>query len=396
MTSWQTWLRFPLAAGLLSGLISVETACGSIPKATAVPSPSVCGWYIAHTPKASANADIGSISQPPRGGAWALAELDLESLILHWDGARWTVVRQPRTGVLLVTVLALSRTDVWFAGNVGGEDGDLVIEHWNGRGISVVPNHQRYGINWDPQWDFNVQQLAGTRANSIWLLGYYNEDTYLEHWNGSRWSQAEPPYLNGGGWEAISARAKKDVWVVGDSDSGAGKIAHWNGSNWHYIKNPIFRHNSLLFGVLDLGPGDVWINTGNGGLDHFDGRTWRVTPLPRSKREGRAEVGAISRLRHGPLYAGGTGGAAPRRYSFGGSGLAGSASPPVYRSSPRISKRWPLTDTARSGQGGLRITSFTGWGGSSGPCSSITFRALDSTVRCCRWLRWYVRMRTKG
>jgi hypothetical protein len=211
---------------------------------------------------------------------------------------RWEAVPNPEPPADLVTVLAISSTDAWFAGNYNGDAG-MVVEHWDGRVISVVstPN------------DFNVEQLAGTRPDSIWLLGWVDEYAYLEHWNGSTWSDAKPPRLGlNAAWQSISARGMKDVWAVGyeDTDANTGIVGHWDGSRWHYTTNGIFaRGGAPLLSVLDLGPRNVWA-MGTIQADHFNGSRWRVTPGPAPGPDGYFEPNGIAGLRHGPIYTVGT------------------------------------------------------------------------------------------
>jgi hypothetical protein len=247
-----------------------------------------CGWHTTPLPSAvGLGSDVTSISQPPRGGPWAIDSLN--GVILHWDGGRWVTVSSPGSPD---SVLALSNTDVWFGG--GSLVQGLDIEHWNGRSISAVSNDATGG-------DFGL--LAGTQANSVWLLSYTDEDTFLARWNGSTWSQARPPKLAGNPAQSIAARGESDVWVVGGWYPPA-VLAHWDGSGWHLNKSRIFTQAGLA-AVLDLGPRNVW-GVGASKILHFDGTRWKVTPGP--ALAGSYFGPEVAGLRHGPIYAAGAGG----------------------------------------------------------------------------------------
>jgi hypothetical protein len=249
-----------------------------------------------------------------------------KSLILHWSGGQWEVVPHPDPASALQAVLAVSKTDVWFAAQDNG-----LTERWNGRHVTIVP-----GVV-----NGQVQELTGTQPDSIWLLSYSNEQAHLAHWNGSKWSQAEAPVKGrGAGWQDISARSKKDLWAVGDSGTNAntGNVAHWDGYRWHYIKDPIYRRpNSGLDDVLDLGPRDVWtVNYRE--ADHFDGQKWTITPGPAPNPTGLYSHTAIAGVPQGAVYALARAGTS-RDSCCVGRGVNGFASTPLCRTASRSSKR---------------------------------------------------------
>lgn len=274
-------LRLPIAAIVLSGLTLAGVVSGCARPSEAAGSWQACRWHITPLPRAASfGGDITLISQPPHGRPWAISDSNANPL-LRWTGTRWVVVPN-RSGY--DSVLGLSSRDVWLS---GGTETD----HWDGRRFSTVPNRV-------PGGDFGF--LAGSRANSIWLMTYSDEDTWVAHWNGSSWSNVESPDLARNPAQTIAARGDRDVWIVAGWYPPA-VLAHWDGSSWHLNTSKILTR-AALSAVLDLGPHDVWA-VGGARILHFDGRKWRVTPGP--ALAGSYDGPEIAGLRHGPLYAAG-------------------------------------------------------------------------------------------
>jgi len=105
-----------------------------------------------------------------------------ETLIEHWNGTSWTVVSSPNVDYggqprdnELQGIVALSANDLWafgwYAANPSGESGDefTLVLHWDGASWSVVPSP-------DPISDPNLVNdplYAGvvTGPGSVWLAG---------------------------------------------------------------------------------------------------------------------------------------------------------------------------------------------------------------------------------
>ena len=111
------------------------------------------------------------------------------SLILHWNGQAWAVVRSPnpicQTG--LEAVAAASPRDAWAVGytnpnSCSPECGTAAL-HWNGRRWTVVPS-----VN--PGSGLSVLEgVAIISADNAWTVGTTNfwSTTVIVHWNGKKW-----------------------------------------------------------------------------------------------------------------------------------------------------------------------------------------------------------------
>src|SRR5258708_32022188 len=142
------------------------------------------------------------------------------TLILHWNGTRWTRVASPDPGTdnFLNGVQAASRTDIWAVGyheqSVVGPAKTLAL-HWNGTFWKQVatPN---------PQFQFN--ELYGVRvlsANDAWAVGSAGGEnmsivkTLILHWNGTAWKRVPSPSPPGAALGAGGATSAGNAWADG-------------------------------------------------------------------------------------------------------------------------------------------------------------------------------------
>ena len=118
------------------------------------------------------------------------------TLIEHWDGIRWSIVPSPEVGSIdnvLNAATAVSANDIWAIGIASSSSstpmgmGQSLIEHWNGVRWSVVK-----GPNAGPVENFD--SLTALAANDIWAVGVSSNGSGVSevegltlHWDGSQW-----------------------------------------------------------------------------------------------------------------------------------------------------------------------------------------------------------------
>src|SRR5438132_2148819 len=114
-------------------------------------------WTIITSPNAMSedgfveSSFLDSVTCTSASDCWAAGHydwhIDEQPLVLHWDGASWTVTKTPNTGAgaLLKSVTCVSTSDCWAVGNydskysvVAGPNQTLT-EHWNGVVWAIVP-----------------------------------------------------------------------------------------------------------------------------------------------------------------------------------------------------------------------------------------------------------------
>jgi hypothetical protein len=189
------------------------------------------------------------------------------TLIEHWNGKRWTVVRSPRAApsAILYDVTAVSPSDVWAVGlraNSSRLDQIPLIEHWNGTAWSLVASPRVPGV---------LGEMAVASPDDIWAAGFRQvaggtrpATTLVEHWNGTSWQLVPTPSPSkyGDVLGGISVAGPNDVWAMGQAGTSAHDTAplaeHWNGHTWSVVRVPAEGFSSTLGAVTSAGPDDVW------------------------------------------------------------------------------------------------------------------------------------------
>jgi hypothetical protein len=164
----------------------------------------------------------------------------------------WAVVPSPNVEPAtesnrLTAVTAASEFDVWAVGDhyVEGGEGSgpsqPLIEHWDGKGWSIVPSP-------GPGGPASLQAVAALSANDAWAVGYSDASeggsALIEHWDGTKWTLSSTPatghrndLLN-----AVAVVSADDVWAVGGWADGHGKAGtltmHWDGFAWSVVDSP--------------------------------------------------------------------------------------------------------------------------------------------------------------
>ena len=258
--------------------------------------------------------------------AWAVGNVSpvhshmFQSLVLRWDGSRWSRVPSPNPSPLfneLDAVQANSPRDVWAEGayfNPRDHQHLVFVIHWDGSGWSTV--HVPTGIaqqikvsgfrSFDPIGPRNAFAL---RLHVVPVgHGVIRSDQVL-HWNGRSWSIASTiRVFFGAGLSGIGASSGSDVWAVGyncilrDCPPFHTATYHWDGRRWNggvfYKRGDPFtghevipspgENDSTLVSVTDHAPTDVWATGtcsgrcrhGHDFLLHWDGSAWSRLPTP--------------------------------------------------------------------------------------------------------------------
>jgi hypothetical protein len=208
-------------------------------------------WAVAHSPnpvRFSFNV-LNGVSALSGSDAWAVGSYQSatgsqRTLILHWNGTGWARVASPDPGgrddSYLSAVSALSPDNAWAAGyDITGSGQQSLILHWNGARWTQVPSPGPPGGA--------VSGLSAVSPSDAWAVGSYVtntsgtlvDKTLVLHWNGTAWAVVASPDPGGTAGTAllgVSALSPSDVWATGaaDSDSLSPRtlILHWNGARW--------------------------------------------------------------------------------------------------------------------------------------------------------------------
>src|SRR5436309_3603772 len=249
---------------------------------------------------ASANAgrqanSLSSVAAVADNDVWAVGWAFNQSLfayrtlIEHWNGTRWSLIRSPNATNgynLLNGVAVVAANDVWTVGQAAnGSTYSTLVEHWNGMAWSNVPSPNVAGSS-------NVlEAISVVSPNDILAVGYstnsnFNNHSLTIHWNGATWSIVPTPSVKDDILFGVDAVASNDVWSVGRSQEEARTLTlHWNGSAWSVVPSPNdSTEDNILFGVAAVASNDVWA-VGEACCEktlaiHWDGASWSVVPTP--------------------------------------------------------------------------------------------------------------------
>ena len=225
---------------------------------------------------------LSGVSVTSADDAWAVGTYQSPStladvtLVLHWNGRKWARVPTPDPGSggnQLLGVAALSRTDAWAVGaslSSSTSEYQTLILHWNGRKWSRAraPAVSTLGT-----------QLAGVAAVSgsdAWAVGRFDnasnfDNPLILHWNGRSWGRARAPARASSLEElfAVSAWSATRAWAVGIGPCVGGGVdcpshsltLRWNGTRWAAVSSPSVSDSgdqNILTGVAAMSGAAAW------------------------------------------------------------------------------------------------------------------------------------------
>jgi hypothetical protein len=245
-------------------------------------------WSHVASPDPSASADyLAGVSATSAANGWAVGDdcvsacgtsgQIFRTLILHWNGHRWSHVASPDPSAsanYLRSVSATSAANAWAVGQYCasgcGTEGPVIralILHWNGHRWSRVASPAPSAIS------NALKIVTAASARDAWAAGDYVRGgvwkTLILRWNGHRWSRVASPSpdsafnLLGG----VSAASSSRAWAVGTDCTTAqcGRVVqhtlilHWNGHRWTRVTSPNPGPNvNSLFGVSATSATNVW------------------------------------------------------------------------------------------------------------------------------------------
>lgn len=269
-------------------------------------------WSTAAIPPGSGPAAVAATSS---SDAWAVGEhynssLNTDrTLILHWDGTAWTKVPSPNPAGSISDVLdgvaVTSATDGWAVGSyysTAHQATRTLILHWDGTRWSKVASPSPTC----PAGGLGLDGVAAASSSEAWAVGYcYSNSgvkTVILHWDGTAWTRVPSPDPGGSRGSALTAVAvvpgsPATAWAVGSYGVGTlganqSLILHWDGTAWTKVPNPNPGGTAalnLLNGVTALSSSQAWtvgcyttsLTTNCHTLvEHWDGIAWTQQTSP--------------------------------------------------------------------------------------------------------------------
>ena len=258
-------------------------------------------WEIVSSPSAEGkNNVLTGVTVIADDDAWAVGYAyrvnQFETLTLHWDGVRWTIVPSlsPTTQSLVLGVSASATDDVWAVGFVVSP-ASILIEHWDGSQWTIVPGPDLAG---GPR----LNAVAALARDDAWAVGQTgplaeSSDPLFVHWDGQAWTVAPSP-PDAAARLAMTAIATDDIWAAGPSRlrDNSALFTHWDGTSWTVVPNPPLPDFVAVYGLSATASNDVWafgrlqgqlcedscIYWENGIVERWDGSAWQRGDSPPS------------------------------------------------------------------------------------------------------------------
>jgi uncharacterized repeat protein (TIGR01451 family) len=121
-----------------------------------------------------------------------------------------------------------------------------------------------------------LADVSANNPDSAWAVGTTRSHTLIDRWNGLVWDRrSSPPSGKTALLSGVVSISPRDAWAVG-SANGHSLIEHVDGGPWAIVSAP---NIGPLFAVDGTSSDDVWA-IGKGGILHWDGAAWQVSPAP--------------------------------------------------------------------------------------------------------------------
>jgi hypothetical protein len=218
-------------------------------------------WSQTPSPSPGGSAYLYSVAAGPGGTAWAVgyscasgcgtaSEAEL-TLILHWDGAKWSQTPSPSPGRIMFlggvspgpggTAWAVGTSCLSGCGTASEKRRTLTLR-WDGAKWWLVASPS-------PGGDAYLTDVSTGPDRTIWAVGFtcpfcrnVPVRTLILRWDGAAWASVASPsppgpdFLNG-----VSAGPGRTAWAVGysctsrcgtASETDSTLILHWDGTRW--------------------------------------------------------------------------------------------------------------------------------------------------------------------
>jgi hypothetical protein len=249
------WTALPLAAGLLVGC--GLAGCGS-------PGSQSPGISVPQLPPPLPDGRLNNVDAVTANAAWAAGyscgpgctARSQRTLILRWDGTRWTQVRSPSPGIssVLGGISVASEHDAWAVGDTctsacgtGAEVDRSLILHWNGIAWTTTAsppgNAHLYGVRVAPGGTaWAVGSTCSARCGTTTAI----VQSLILRWDGTSWQVAATP-VPGGELASVAVGPGGTAWAVGDvcvslCDASVPVTQtlslYWDGSAWRQEASP--------------------------------------------------------------------------------------------------------------------------------------------------------------
>jgi serine/threonine protein kinase len=276
------------------------------------------------SPFAPIPGSLHAVAVASASSAWAVGQYCVtgcfkttvinQSIILHWNGNKWSRVASPNTGgsSYLRAISTGQGSAAWAVGaSCAAQCGTTfpkqktLILSWNGSAWSQIrsPN---------PGATAYLRAISVANDGQAWAVGGFSNSvagttasTLILHWDGSAWTQTPSPSPGSdSSLFAVSVDPRGGAWAVGRScvsacfttyETDKPLILHWNGKSWSRVPSLNPAGNSYLDSVSVARTNSVWAvgmacvsgcltssKTYQSLTMHWDGAVWSrvISPNP--------------------------------------------------------------------------------------------------------------------
>ncbi len=94
------------------------------------------------------------------------------------------------------------------------------------------------------------EAVAAVSKDDVWAIGGNHDSAHLQlqHWDGKSWTEVFSPLGDSAGsvdLRDIWAISSNEVWAVGHNDTGP-LIMHWDGDKWLLVPNAMSGHQPQM------------------------------------------------------------------------------------------------------------------------------------------------------
>lgn len=175
----------------------------------------------------------------PRGGSGYFA------IAAYWNGSHWTTARAAAAGSssVLAAVSCPQLTSCYAVGHYtprGSVAFAPLIEHWDGtkwsQARAPVPRGSRYG---------NLADVSCATARFCAAVGTDGAAALIERWDGRAWTAATPSGTAGSALYGVSCSSAASCFAVGGKGTGGPVVERWDGRRWRPSAVPVPRGSYL-------------------------------------------------------------------------------------------------------------------------------------------------------
>src|SRR5271165_81434 len=284
---------------LLTAFTLVVSAGPETPAGATSPSP----WSILSSPNRTAGADnaLAGISCTSATACTAVGYWDNaghnENLIEQWDGAAWSIVPSPETGLVGNVLYSVSCISASFCMAVGEQHPgpyQTFVEEWDGAAWSIVPSPDTSATQDNQLWG-----VSCTSPTACTAVGYASNgtvyQTLIEQWDGTAWSIVPSPDTSASQSNhlyGVSCLSSTACTAVGGASNGTAYqtlIEVWDGTAWSIVPSPdtsASQYNFLYSVSCVSATACNAVGTSSNGTNYqtlvqaWDGTAWTLVPSP--------------------------------------------------------------------------------------------------------------------